>query len=243
MELRFRVTRGRIGAAVAALALVASGVALGVTSNAYTDAQGVPRLCRHGRPAPGACVRPVLQEERDGDRLEPGRPAGDSGIQGLKGDKGDAGAQGIQGPNGDKGDTGAQGIQGIQGEKGDTGATGAKGDTGAQGPQGIPGPQGEPGPAGAPGSLDCSDELEDQGCRADVCALCGMRASPERGRRLRRRRRRHLRRPDSQRRLCWPADPRLRRRRPEHDRHLRGRRLRPHSDQSSVARGLQRTRR
>ena len=45
MELRFRVTRGWIGAAVAALALVASGVALGVTSNAYTDAQGVYRGC------------------------------------------------------------------------------------------------------------------------------------------------------------------------------------------------------
>ena len=40
MEVRFRVTRRRIGTVVGALALVATGVALGLTSNAYTDAQG-----------------------------------------------------------------------------------------------------------------------------------------------------------------------------------------------------------
>ena len=52
---------------------------------------------------------------------------GAQGIQGEKGDKGDTGAQGIQGEKGDKGDTGAQGIQGEKGDKGDTGAQGIQG--------------------------------------------------------------------------------------------------------------------
>lgn len=47
-------------------------------------------------------------------------------FKGMKGDKGDTGAQGPQGLKGDKGDTGAQGPAGAQG------ATGAKGDTGAK---------------------------------------------------------------------------------------------------------------
>ena len=48
---------------------------------------------------------------------------GPQGIQGEKGEKGDTGPQGIQGPQGEKGekgDTGPQGIQGEKGEKGDS---------------------------------------------------------------------------------------------------------------------------
>ena len=54
-------------------------------------------------------------------------------FKGVKGDKGDTGAQGIQGAKGDKGDTGAQGIQGEKGEKGDTGAQGVQGEKGENG--------------------------------------------------------------------------------------------------------------
>ena len=58
---------------------------------------------------------------------------GDTGAQGLKGDKGDTGAQGLKG---DKGDTGAQGLKG---DKGDTGAQGIKGDKGLKGDKGDKG--------------------------------------------------------------------------------------------------------
>ena len=64
---------------------------------------------------------------------------GAQGIQGEKGDKGDTGAQGIQGEKGDKGDTGAQGIQGEKGDKGDTGAQGMQGEKGDKGDTGANG--------------------------------------------------------------------------------------------------------
>ena len=79
---------------------------------------------------------------------------GAQGVQGEKGEKGDTGAQGAQGEKGENGDTGAQGAQGEKGEKGDTGAQGVqgekgeKGDTGAQGAQGIQGEKGEKGDTG-----------------------------------------------------------------------------------------------
>ena len=69
---------------------------------------------------------------------------GQTGAQGLKGDKGAPGPQGLQGPKGDKGDPGPQGP---------------KGDKGVPGPQGLQGPKGDTGPAGAPGSGGSSDEL------------------------------------------------------------------------------------
>ena len=50
-----------------------------------------------------------------------------SGVQGLKGDKGETG---IQGPKGDKGETG---IQGPKGDKGEPGIQGPKGDKGEPG--------------------------------------------------------------------------------------------------------------
>ena len=56
--------------------------------------------------------------------LKFGIPAGERGVageQGAKGDKGDTGEQGPQGPKGDKGDTGEQGPQGEQGPKGEPG--------------------------------------------------------------------------------------------------------------------------
>ena len=74
---------------------------------------------------------------------------GAQGIRGEKGDKGDTGAQGIQGEKGDKGEKGDTGAQGIRGEKGDKGD---KGDTGAQGIQGEKGATGPQGPAGKDGT-------------------------------------------------------------------------------------------
>lgn len=69
--------------------------------------------------------------------------------------KGDTGAQGLQGDKGPKGDVGPQGIQGPKGDKGDTGPqgpAGPKGDTGAQGPKGDQGAAGATGAAGAAGN-------------------------------------------------------------------------------------------
>ena len=83
---------------------------------------------------------------------------GDTGPQGIQGEKGDAftysdfteeqlaSLKGEKGDKGDKGDTGTQGIQGPQGEKGD------KGDTGSQGPQGIQGEKGDKGDKGDTGN-------------------------------------------------------------------------------------------
>ncbi len=65
--------------------------------------------------------------------------------KGLQGDKGDTGDAGAQGDKGDTGDAGAQGEPGPQGDKGDTGDTGAQGGVG---PQGMPGVQGEIGDCG-----------------------------------------------------------------------------------------------
>jgi hypothetical protein len=172
MEVRFRVTRARIGAVVGALALVATGVALGVTSNAYTDAEGV----YHGCVAPDGVLRVVASGQSckknetaiDWNQVGPQGPQGipgTPGLEGPKGDKGDTGAQGTPGIEGEKGDTGAtgptgeRGPQGIQGERGPAGADGDDGADGEQGIQGLRGPQGEPGPAGSPGGLDCADEL------------------------------------------------------------------------------------
>lgn len=57
----------------------------------------------------------------------------------IKGPKGDTGEQGIQGEKGDTGPQGPQGEQGIQGPKGDTGATGPAGADGAKGEKGDSG--------------------------------------------------------------------------------------------------------
>ena len=76
------------------------------------------------------------------------------GEKGDKGDKGDTGPQGIQGIQGEKGDKGDAGPQGIQGEKGD------KGDKGDTGPQGIQGIQGEKGETGANGKDGVSPSVD-----------------------------------------------------------------------------------
>lgn len=55
------------------------------------------------------------------------------GVPGIRGEKGDPGAQGIPGEKGEKGDPGAQGIPGEKGEKGDPGAQGIPGEKGEKG--------------------------------------------------------------------------------------------------------------
>ena len=77
---------------------------------------------------------------------------GSTGLEGPKGDQGDAGADGARGPKGDQGDTGATGAQGPKGDQGDTGATGATGLTGATGAQGPKGDQGDAGATGLTGA-------------------------------------------------------------------------------------------
>ena len=101
--------------------------------------------------ATSACVK--------GDKGDTGA----QGIQGEKGDKGDTGAQGIQGEKGDKGDTGAQGIQGEKGDKGDTGAQGIQGEKGDKGDTGAQGIQGEKGDKGDTGAQGIQGEKGDKG--------------------------------------------------------------------------------
>ena len=59
-------------------------------------------------------------------------------FQGVKGDKGDAGADGATGAQGEKGDAGADGAAGAQGEKGDAGTDGKNGTNGADGTNASP---------------------------------------------------------------------------------------------------------
>ena len=81
----------------------------------------------------------------------------DSKPELYKGPKGDTGEQGVQGERGLKGNTGEQGPQGIQGVKGEQGPEGPqglrgpKGDVGPQGPKGDAGPQGVKGEKGETG--------------------------------------------------------------------------------------------
>ncbi|WP_148130181.1 collagen-flanked surface repeat-containing protein, partial [Aerococcus loyolae] len=79
-------------------------------------------------------ITPQVRDEK-GNIID-GKPQTVEIKDGLKGDKGDTGAQG---PQGEKGDTGAQGPKGD------------KGDTGAQGPQGDKGERGEKGKDGVDG--------------------------------------------------------------------------------------------
>jgi hypothetical protein len=133
VNVRFRLTRARVGLFVGALALVATGAAIGVTSNAYTDANGVYKGCVDKSSGILRVLTPTGQTCRNSETAIDWNQVGPQGPQGI---------QGIQGPKGDKGDQGDQGIQGIQGIQG------PKGDTGDAGPQGPAGPAGQPGISG-----------------------------------------------------------------------------------------------
>lgn len=74
------------------------------------------------------------------------------GPQGLKGDKGETGAQGPAGKDGAPGLKGDKGDPGTQGPIGLTGLQGLKGDIGAQGPIGLTGAQGLKGDKGDTGN-------------------------------------------------------------------------------------------
>lgn len=76
---------------------------------------------------------------------EAGNP---TGLQGLKGDKGDYGEPG---PKGDPGVKGDAGVQGEKGQAGDKGEQGLNGPPGIQGPPGMKGDPGVQGMDGAPG--------------------------------------------------------------------------------------------
>lgn len=73
---------------------------------------------------------------------------GEKGEDGAQGPKGEPGPAGEQGPEGERGPQGPAGEQGPKGDPGPAGEPGPKGDTGATGPQG---PKGDPGTPGANG--------------------------------------------------------------------------------------------
>ena len=89
------------------------------------------------------------------------------GEKGDKGDKGDTGPQGIQGEKGDKGDTGTQGIQGPQGEKGPQGEQGIQGPKGIQGEKGDKGDKGDTGPQGIQGEQGMQGIQGEKGDKGD----------------------------------------------------------------------------
>ncbi|XP_061179379.1 hemicentin-2-like [Saccostrea echinata] len=105
-----------------------------------------------------------------GDKGEKGIP-GDAGFPGKIGDKGESGVRGGQGEQGIKGAIGPKGFKGIQGDigprgaKGDLGPRGSKGDSGVKGEKGETGEKGIPGPKGTEGSSGEKGDLGDKGGR------------------------------------------------------------------------------
>lgn len=95
MQVKFRVTRKRVALAVAASALVAAGAAIGVTSNAYTDANGV----YHGCVAKDGLLR-VLGNGQNCKTNEGAIDWNQVGPQGSQGPQGAQGQQGMPGPQG-----------------------------------------------------------------------------------------------------------------------------------------------
>ncbi len=115
-----RVGTPRLVILTVTLFALTAGVAVAttlMTSNAYTDANGV----YHGCVGDSSSQLRVLASGESCKNNETAIDWSQTGPQG---------AQGIQGPKGDKGDTGAQGIQGLQG---------TPGANGAQGPPGVSG--------------------------------------------------------------------------------------------------------
>jgi hypothetical protein len=108
VEVRFRLTRARVGLFIGAIALVVTGVAIGVTSNAYTDAQGMYHGCVS---TSNGDLRVVLP----GTACKTSEAAIDWNQTGPQGIQGTQGIQGIQGPKGDKGDPGVPGPAGLSG--------------------------------------------------------------------------------------------------------------------------------
>ena len=111
----------------------------------------------------------ILSWTNDGQLQNPD-PVNIKGPQGLRGEKGEPGAQGprgLQGEPGPKGDQGPQGLKGESGksayqiwlERGNNGTEtdfinslkGQQGERGPQGPQGVQGERGPQGPGGTPG--------------------------------------------------------------------------------------------
>ncbi|XP_048362886.1 otolin-1 [Sphaerodactylus townsendi] len=90
-----------------------------------------------------------------------------SGLQGLKGDKGDYGEPG---PKGDPGVKGDPGEKGETGQAGETGAQGLEGPPGIQGPPGMkgdPGINGMDGVAGEPGLIGLPGRKGEKGQKGD----------------------------------------------------------------------------
>jgi hypothetical protein len=127
MELRLRVTRKRVALVVAAFALVAAGAAIGVTSNAYTDANGVYTGCVDKTSGILRVLTPTGQTCRNSEVAIDWNQVGPQGPQGIQGPKGDTGATGATGPEGPAGPTGADGEDGADGAPGAAGADGEDG--------------------------------------------------------------------------------------------------------------------
>lgn len=140
-------------AALATVALTATGVAVAADGLGIADANGVIHGCHQ---ANQGMLRVVASETacRNSERAIRWNEQGPQGSQGPAGPQGEPG---LQGPKGDRGETGAAGMQGLQGLPGEpgpqgaTGATGPKGDKGDPGERGLQGLRGEAGPKGDTG--------------------------------------------------------------------------------------------
>jgi hypothetical protein len=132
VDIRFRLTRTRLGVCVALLGLLTAG---GVAYAAMSDTGGVIN----------ACMLKVTGTIRLYDASAPSsslvsKPCNAALETPISWNK--QGLQGLQGLQGAKGDTGSPGSVGPQGPAGKDGTNGA---AGAQGLQGPPGPKGDAG--------------------------------------------------------------------------------------------------
>jgi hypothetical protein len=150
MEVKVRVTRKRVGAVVAALALVLTGVALGVTSNAYADANGVYHGCvgtESGILRMLAAGESCRQKEAPIDWNQVG-PQGPQGEKGETGDTGPQAPQGIQGPQGLQGPKGTRATPARRARRGRRAKPGRRVRRGSRARRGRRAPPGRPGSRG-----------------------------------------------------------------------------------------------
>ena len=156
MELRFKLTRKRVGLVAALAALI---TATGVAYAAIPDAGGNIYACKLNatgtiRLIDKSLASTSLLSKCTGYETEVSWNKGAKGDPGQQGPPGERGPEGQQGPAGADGEDGADGVNGQDGRScvNPDGTLAAPACQGPQGGQGVQGPQGPTGPAGPSGA-------------------------------------------------------------------------------------------